>query len=107
MKAISTLYHDTINHCYCDYPAPGAKRRDSRVNNGKPFEVHHADGTTTTAYGFGEKQFTYSMQELMEAKEAYQAKRAYLNERNKLLEQLKDVDLDTLRTLVELVKKSA
>lgn len=106
MKNINELYRNKTIHRIFDYPATGAEHLSYRENNGKPFEVYHADGSVSTAYGFGEKQFTYSYAELMQAKEDYQAKRAYLNERNKLLEQLKDIDLDTLRLLVELAKKT-
>lgn len=105
MKNINELYHNISERRYYDYPACGTRQLSYRVNNGKPFEVFHKEGGSSLAYGFGEKHFTYSWVELQEAKAAYQNKRAELNERNKLLEQLKDVDLETLRALVELVKK--
>lgn len=104
MKNICELYHDAKEHRYYDYPVAGARKLSYRINNGKPFEVIRADGIIALAYGFGEKHFTYSLEELQEAKKAYQEKRALLNERNKLLEQLKNVDIETLRMLVELTK---
>ena len=105
MKNINELYHNAKEHRYYDYAIVGARQLSYRINNGKPFEVFHEDGSSTFAYGFGEKQFTYSLYELQEAKKIHQEERANLNERNKLLEQLKDVDLETLRMLVELTQK--
>jgi hypothetical protein len=105
MKNINELYHDLAEHRYYDYPVAGARHLMYRVNNGKPFAVYHKDGTSSLAYGFGEKHFTYSWTELQDAKTEYQNKRAQLNERNKLLKQLEDVDLETLRALVAMVKK--
>ena len=100
MKLIADLYHDRVNHRWCDYPIATARKEDYRVNNGKPFPVYHADGTFDLAYGFGEKQYTFSASELIDVKKVYQMERANLNERNKLLEKLKSLDLETLREIV-------
>lgn len=100
MKLIADLYHDCVNHRWCDYPIATARKENYRVNNGKPFPVYHADGTFDLAYGFGEKQYTFSASELIDVKKAYQAERANLNERTKLLEKLKGLDLETLREIV-------
>lgn len=100
MLAISTLYHDAEDHKYYDYPRENATKLTYRVNSGKPFPVHHKDGTYSIAYGFGEKHFTYSYTELVEAKTKYQRERERIHNRNQMIAKLKELDDNTLAEIV-------
>ena len=101
MLNINTLYHDTVNHRFCDYPVVGMRKAQSRTNNGKPFKVWHADGTCSEAHQFGEKQFTYDYTELVQAKKDYQDRRAWLKVHNELIAKLNTLDNEILADIVK------
>ena len=102
MLNINTLWSDGKRNY--DYEVEGASRRGWRVNQGKPFRVYHRDGSSSLAYQFGEKHFTYSQEELVEVKAAYQAERAAIHEHNELVKRLAAMDTETLRRLVAMVE---
>lgn len=103
MKNIKELYH--FENKWYDYPvALEAKHEWYKTNSPKPFKVYHFDGTFDLAYTYGEHQFTFDVVELKLRREQYQADRKASGERNALIKQLQQLDTETLKMLVDLVK---
>lgn len=99
MKRIDELFHDNKNYKWYDYPVEGTEHRSYRV--GAKFRVYHEDGSFSTAYPYGERQFTYDIEELYKVRIKDANIHAYNKERNALLAQIKELDNDTLKRIVE------
>ena len=99
MKRINELFHDSKNYKWYDYPVEGTEHRSYRV--GTKFRVYHEDGSFSTAYPYGERQFTYDLEELYKVRIKDANTHAYNKERNMLIAQIKELDNDTLKQIIE------
>lgn len=102
MLPITNLY--LKNHVLYDYHVFGSKRLSYRVNNGKPFIVHHSDGSSSVAWGYGEKRYTYDPEELRIVRASDAARHAYMAERKDLLEKLGAMTNEQLKALLATVE---
>lgn len=99
MKKISDLRN--LNGRWYDYPIKDGVQRTYKVGNPKPFKVFHENGTFDLAYSFGDYQYTFSIEELIEKKAEYQKERAAICEHKALLRELDKLDTETLRKIVK------
>ena len=98
MQSIHNLYHTKDG--WFDYPVDGAKRHYQIVRNNQPLKVHHADGTISLAYMFGESHFSYSIEERDATRKAYFEERARISERKALIQKFSELDTDTMKKLL-------
>ena len=101
MKRVSELWR--LNGKYYDYPVSSSDAKvyhhSCMAKQGKTIKVYHQDGTMTIGYMFGEKQFTYSEDELVAHRANYQREQELLHERTKILKELGELPLETLRVI--------
>lgn len=103
MISIRTLYNR--NHKLYDYKVNETEREVFyRHNDGKPFKVFHKDGTCSIAYGYGEKQFTYDYDELMQVKKEYIETRKENARRKELVEKFKMLSTEEMIKLLEIAE---
>lgn len=99
MKRINELFHDNKNSKWYDYPVENAEHRSYRV--GTKFRVYHKDGSFSTAYLYGEQQFTYDLEELYKVRIKDANKQAYNKEHTALIQQIKQLDNETLKEIIK------